>query len=86
MSINDLFSLIVTGNTSEQNTTKEIIYNTNELLEHYPMFTKYSLNMAIKKNNLPHFRVGHKRYFKKEAIDKWIINQYNINIIIKKRK
>ena len=81
-----MFSLIVTGNTSEQNTTKEIIYNTNELLEHYPMFTKYSLNIDKKKNNLPHFRVGHKRYFKKDAIDKWIINQNNINIVIKKRK
>ena len=34
------------------------------------MFTKYSLDMAIKQNNLPHFRVGHKRYFKKDAIDK----------------
>ena len=42
--------------------------------------------MAIKKNNLPHFRVGHKRYFKKDAIDKWIINQNNINIVIEKRK
>ena len=42
--------------------------------------------MAIKQNNLPHFRVGHKRYFKKDAIDKWIINQNNINIVIKKRK
>ena len=50
MSINDLFSLISSsGNNVNQNTSNEIIYNTNEFLEHYPMFTKYSLDMAIKK-------------------------------------
>ena len=53
MSINDLLSLISSGQlpNKEDTNKKEIIYNSNELLEHYPMFTKYSLDNAIKKED-----------------------------------
>lgn len=88
MSINDLLSLISSGQlpNKEDTNKKEIIYNSNELLEHYPMFTKYSLDNAIKKEDLPFFRIGHKRFFKKEAIDKWIAENNKPKITIKRKK
>lgn len=53
-----------------------VIYNSEELLLNYPMFTKYSLDQAIKKMNLPYFRIGHKRFFEKDKIDQWINENY----------
>lgn len=86
MSINDLLSLISSGQLPNKESKEEIIYNSSELLEHYPMFTKYSLDNAIKKDDLPFFRIGHKRYFKKDAIDKWIAENNKPKITIRKKK
>ena len=55
-----------------QSTAK--IYSVNELLIEYPTFTRYSLDKAIKENGLPFFKIGNKRYFEKESIEKWINN------------
>lgn len=57
------------------------VYTTEELLIEYPMFSRYTLNRAIKEQNLPFYREGHKMYFEKELIDKWIKDRtitYNI--------
>ena len=48
MSISDLLSLIATGQVQKEETKKSVIYNSNELLENYPIFTKYSLDTVIK--------------------------------------
>lgn len=74
MSLSDFFSFLTNGTNTNyiNNNESKIIYNSDELLKEYPMFTKYSLDQAIKNLNLPHFRIGHKRYFEKEKIDKWI--------------
>ena len=86
MSISDLLSLIATGQVQKEETKKSVIYNSNELLENYPIFTKYSLDIAIKKEDLPFFRIGHKRYFEKEAIDKWIMEHNKPLVTIRKKK
>lgn len=86
MSLNDLLSLISSSQEPKKENPKNIIYNSNELLEHYPMFTKYSLDIAIKKDDLPFFRIGHKRYFEKDAIDKWIVEHNKPLITIRKKK
>lgn len=86
MSLNDLFSLILSSQVTKKEIAKNIIYNSNELLKNYPMFTKYSLDIAIKKSDLPYFRIGHKRYFEKEAIDKWIAEHNKPLVTIRKKK
>lgn len=86
MSLNDLLSLISSNQVSQKENTKNIIYNSNELLKHYPMFTKYSLDVAIKKEDFPFFRIGHKRYFEKDSIDKWILEHNKPIITIRKKK
>ena len=73
MTISELISLISESNiNSSKKENDDVIYNSQELLENYQMFSKYNLYVAIKKENLPFFRIGHKRYFKKSAIDNWI--------------
>lgn len=89
MSLIELLFLLTDFNVPINKESEEkIIYNTEELIANYPIFTKYSLDIAIKKEGLPLFRIGHKRYFDKGAIDKWIIEN-NKPIVIateKKRK
>ena len=36
----------------------KVIFSVNELLIKYPTFTRYSLNKAIKENDLPFFKIG----------------------------
>jgi len=75
MTISELIALItsnVSSSSSKDKQEDDIVYNSKQLLEKYPMFTKYTLDIAIKKENLPFFRIGHLRYFKKSAVDNWI--------------
>lgn len=73
MTVGNLISLMSSENTSSFNSSDEVIYDTKALLEHYPtIFNKYTLDIAIKKENLPFFRIGHLRFFKKDSIDNWI--------------
>ena len=73
MTVGNLISLMSSENTSSSNSSDEVIYDTKALLEHYPtIFNKYTLDIAIKKENLPFFRIGHLRFFKKDSIDNWI--------------
>lgn len=55
-----------------ENQEKKILYTVNELIEKYPFFTRYNINMAIKKGGLPFCFIGNKRMFSKEEIDKWL--------------
>ena len=45
--------------------------NAEEVLEQYPMFSKFTLNKAIK-NGLPFFKEGHYRYFNVNELNEWI--------------
>lgn len=52
------------------------MFDTKDLLVKYPKLfsSKYSIDIAIKNENLPFFRVGHKRFFEKKALEEWISN------------
>lgn len=91
MTIQDLVLLIINNANNQQyieNNNKfdknKVIFSVNELLIKYPTFTRYSLNKAIKENDLPFFKIGNKRYFEKEAIDNWISNN-NLSISAKRK-
>lgn len=73
------FITLVVGNKSN-NDNNSIVYTTEEVLKNYPMFSRFTLNNAIKEQNLPYYRQGHKMYFKKELIDKWIKEHTNTYI------
>ena len=49
MTISELISLISKTNINSSKEQDDIIYNSQELLEKYPMFSKYTLDVAIKK-------------------------------------
>ena len=73
LTIADIVTLLsgeANENTLIQNNKK--VYTTEELLLNYPMFSRYTLDKAIKEQNLPFYREGHKMYFEKDLIDKWI--------------
>lgn len=48
------------------------IFSINELVEEYPMFSRYSIEKAIKEKGLPFLKLGNKKFFEKEAVEKWI--------------
>lgn len=54
------------------NENHKILYTIDELIEKYPFFTRYNINKAIEKDNLPYFFIGNRRMFNKEEIDKWL--------------
>lgn len=67
--------------TKIQDCNKKTVYTTEELLVEYPMFSRYTLNKAIKEQNLPFYREGHKMFFEKDLIDNWIKDRtstYNV--------
>ncbi len=64
------FISLMANNVKPKNTST--VYTTDELLEHYPMFSRFTLNKAIKEQKLPYYREGHKMYFEKKLVDQWI--------------
>lgn len=56
--------------------TSDEIYSINQLIKKYPIFTRYSLNKAMKENGLPYFSLGSKKYFKKSDVDNWLCDQH----------
>ena len=64
--------------------TNKNIYSINELLEEYPMFSRYSLERAVKEKGLPFLKLGNKKFFEKDAVDKWI-EENNTTVSQKKR-
>ena len=63
-------------NNQEEELTKENesknIFSITELVEEEPMFSRYSIENAIKEKGLPFFKLGNKKFFEKDAIEKWI--------------
>lgn len=59
----------------EQNSSNDQVYTIEQVIDKYSFFTRYSLNKAIQEENLPYFKIGNKKYFKKSEIEKWITNQ-----------
>ena len=55
----------------KENESKNI-FSINELVEEYPMFSRYSIEKAIKEKGLPFFKLGNKKFFERDAIEKWI--------------
>lgn len=51
------------------------LYNIDELIEHYPFFTRYNINKAIQNDGLPYLIIGKKRLFDKDAIDNWLTKE-----------
>ena len=51
------FISLMANNDKPKNTST--VYTTDELLEHYPMFSRY-------------YREGHKMYFEKKLVNQWI--------------
>lgn len=70
MTLAEIIELLSNNNIPKTNSNK--LLTTNEVLELYPMFTRYTLNKAINEKSLPFFREGHKMFFEKETIDKWL--------------
>ena len=52
------------------------LFDTNELLEQYPFFTRYNLKKAIDEDNLKYITIWNKRFFEKKEIEKWIDYKY----------
>lgn len=50
----------------------EEVYDIKELLKRYPHFTMWTVNEAIKKQNLPVIRIGRRRFFAKDSIETWL--------------
>ncbi len=59
----------------EQNSSNDQVYTIEQVIDKYSFFTRYSLNKAIQEENLPYFKIGNKKYFKKSEIENWITNQ-----------
>lgn len=74
-SISNKMSNSIIKNIEEESTT---LYDTNELIEKYPFFTRYNLKKAIEEDNLSYIKIGNKRFFEKEAIEKWISHKNKI--------
>lgn len=57
-------------NNQEEELTKENesknIFSINELAEEYPMFSRYSIENAIKEKGLPCFKLGNKKFFERD--------------------
>lgn len=58
----------------EKNDNDEI-YTIEQLISNYSFFTRYSLNKAMEEDGLPYFKIGSKKHFKKNEIEKWILNK-----------
>ena len=73
LTISELIELISTNSLpTKQKQNDNIVYTTEDLLTHYPMFSRFTLNKAIKEQNLPFYREGHKMFFEKNLVDNWI--------------
>ena len=73
MNLEDFLRFIIKDN--KESLTKYEILDAKEMLEIYPMFSKFTLDKAIKHQGLPFYKVGHKRYFEKSLIDQWICDR-----------
>lgn len=65
----------VINQQTEDNNSNDSIYSINQLIENYPIFTRYNINKAIIEKGLPYFCLGSKKYFKQSEIEKWIEKQ-----------
>lgn len=70
--------------TENEMKNEKIIFNTEELINNYSFFTRYNINKAIQKDGLPFFKIGNKKMFNKEEIDKWIEKESKIKNIKQK--
>lgn len=59
----------------DPNKNNDTVYTIEQVIDNYSFFTRYSLNKAIVEENLPYFKIGNKKYFKKSEIENWINNQ-----------
>lgn len=62
-------------NKHGNNDNDEQVYSIDQVISKYSFFTRYSLNKAILEDNLPYFKIGSKKYFKKDDIELWIKKQ-----------
>jgi len=44
----------------------------NDLIQKYPFFTRYNINKAINERGLPYLKIGNKKMFDEEKVEKWI--------------
>ncbi len=58
-----------------EDNSSDNIYSINQLIENYPIFTRYNINKAIIEKGLPYFCLGSKKYFKQSEIEKWMEKQ-----------
>lgn len=66
---NSNFNQNIINNIEKESTT---LYDTNEMIESYPFFTRYNIRKATEEENLPYIKIGNKKFFDKEAVEKWI--------------
>ena len=72
LTIAEIIDLLSNSNLKDAKQNKKIVYTTEEVLQNYPMFSRYTLNKAIKEQKLTFYREGHKMFFEKDLIDKWV--------------
>ena len=56
----------------DNNNTQKNILSINEIVKEYPMFSRYSLEKAINEKDLPFIKLGNKKFFERETIEKWL--------------
>jgi len=88
LSLIELLTLL-NGNLELNNCNSDVVvYDTKDLLEKYPKLfsSKYSIDIAINQENLPFFKMGHKRFFEKKALEEWIDKNNKPLIVIRRKK
>lgn len=78
VTIEEIMNILV-NNISNNEIKKEKIeeqkniLSINEIVKEYPMFSRYSIEKAIKENGLPFIKLGNKKFFEREAVDNWLL-------------
>lgn len=76
ITVEDILNLLVNSITGKETKSngeeRKSILSINEIVEEYPIFSRYSLEKAIKENDLPFIKLGNKKFFEREALEKWL--------------
>lgn len=75
MTLEELVLCVMNKYNDRKEGIDEQVYSIDQVISKYSFFTRYSLNKAIMEEKLPYFKIGSKKYFKKEDIELWIKEQ-----------
>ena len=73
--IEEILNILINNLNTKQvdnNNTQKNILSINEIVKEYPMFSRYSLEKAINEKDLPFIKLGNKKFFERETIEKWL--------------